>query len=133
MKYYSKDGILLAQTGNLNTAPEGLHFYTDNEQYIQVASFNYKTGHTMRAHRHIDREPPQEFRTEEVLLVWKGHVICYIYNIDGTELGSIDLHSGDFIIVHKGGVKYEVQTDDTILLEAKTGPFTTSDEDRVLL
>ena len=87
----------------------------------------------MRAHRHIERTPPITFRTEEVLLVWKGKVICTIYEIDGTSRLERILKPGEYVIVHNGGVSYEIMEDDTILLEVKTGPFTNSEEDRVLL
>ena len=131
-KFYSDD-ILLAQTGSLNDAPEGLHFLTENEHFIQVATFNHKKDHVMRAHRHIERPAPEKFRTEEVLLVWKGHVRCTVFNVDGTFKASINLHSGDFIVVHQGGVKYEVLEENTIMMEAKAGQFTNSEEDRILL
>ena len=125
--------IPIAQFGNMDNVPSGLKFFTKNEDFIQTATFRYNSGHVMRAHRHIDREPPKSFRTEEILLVWSGSVKCNIYNIDGSFRESIVLNRGDFVIVHNGGVGYEVLEENTIMMEVKSGPFTTSEEDRILL
>ena len=130
------DGVKLAYIGNLNNSQKGLNFLTANEDFIQVATFKYEKGHIMRAHKHIDRTPPETFRTEEVLLVWKGRVVAMIYGKD-KELGERCvkriLSAGDYVIVFNGGIQYKVLEEDTIMLEAKTGPFTTSEEDRILL
>lgn len=125
--------VLLARFGNLDNAQDGLNFKTENCNLIQAAEFKYPTGHVMRAHRHIERTPPEKFRTEEVLLVWKGAVLCTIYELNDHPRIERILKPGDYVIVHNGGVSYEVLEDDTILLEVKSGPFTNSSEDRVLL
>jgi len=125
--------VLLARFGNLDNAQDGLNFKTENCNFIQVAEFGYPAGHVMRAHRHIERTPPEKFRTEEVLLVWKGAVLCTIYELNGKRRIDRILRAGDYVIVHEGGVSYEVMENNTIMMEVKTGPFTNSEEDRVLL
>lgn len=125
--------VLLARFGNLDNAQDGLNFKTENCNLIQAAEFKYPTGHIMRAHRHIERTPPEKFRTEEVLLVWKGAVLCTIYELNDYPRIERILNPGNYVIVHNCGVSYEVLEDDTILLEVKSGPFTNSEEDRVLI
>ena len=125
--------IKLAEFYNMNASPKGLKFRTQNDDFIQAASFNYDKGHIMRPHRHIERTPPEFFRTEEVLLVWRGRVKCTIYDIDGFTREPEIMEAGDYVIIYHGGVSYEVLEDNTIMLEVKSGPFTTSEEDRILL
>lgn len=126
--------VLLARFGNLNHVKKGLNFLTKNEDFIQAATFHYEGGHVMRAHRHIERTPPEKFRTEEVLLVWKGAVLCTIYELNNQQRIERILKPGDYVIVHNGGVSYEVLEDDTILLEVKSGPYPgDADLDRKLL
>ena len=133
--HYSKreSGVLLARFGNLNDAEPGLHFKTTNNNLIQAAEFKYPADHIMRAHRHIERTPPENFRTEEVLLVWKGKIWCTIYDIDDKVIYEQMMVSGEYVIVHYGGVKYDVLEDVSIMFELKACHFTTSEDDGVLL
>lgn len=132
------DGIKLAYLGNINNSPKGLRFLTVNEDFIQCASFRYDAQHVMNAHRHIERKPPETFRSEEVLLVWKGSVrVCIISDDKGLDTKNRKVYrtmkAGDYIVVFKGGVGYKVLEDDTLMMEMKNGPFNNSEEDRVLL
>lgn len=123
----------MGHLGNIDSAPKGLSFLGTPEDFIQVATFRYEYGHEMNSHAHIPRTPPETFITHEVLIVWKGIVELKVYDNSFEQVFYHIMEAGDFYVNVGGGVGYKVFEDNTIMLEAKTGPFPGPELDRVLI
>jgi cupin fold WbuC family metalloprotein len=93
------------------------------DQFIQVASFKLQKGKTFLPHRHIDKPGPPLVVAQESWIVLKGRVKCIFYDVDGTHIGNFELGPGDCSITLHGGHNYEALEDDTVIYEAKTGPY----------
>jgi len=126
------DGSVLARYIPENEWGDGLKFYSDDEDFIQVGTWAYSEGKELLAHRHnrVDREV---FRTQEVVFVYCGSLRADIFDIDDTLLESITAGVGDFIVLLGGGHGYHILKEDTKVLEVKNGPYPGADVDRTRL
>lgn len=113
---------------------DGINFYADGKEPIQVASFKLNCGYILKPHRHIDRKRIVS-KTQEVLVVLGGSVLITIFDDDNAPVEIKVLVAGDFAIIYNGGVSYKVLSDNAKLLEAKVGPYDITDdsEDRELI
>ncbi|MDT8397317.1 MAG: hypothetical protein RQ899_01735 [Pseudomonadales bacterium] len=109
--------------------PQGLAFYSDDADYVQVGTWNYERGKTLLAHRHKKALREAE-RTQEVIFVKQGAVKADIY--DGTDIlvETVQMRAGDVLILLNGGHGYHILEDDTQVLEIKNGPYPGPEADR---
>lgn len=109
--------------------PEGLSFYSKDEEYIQVGKWNYQNGKELLAHKH--NEVPRTFqRTQEVVYVRSGRIGARIYDEEGNLVEKVELGAGDTIILLSGGHGYDILEDGTKVLEVKNGPYPGAEKDR---
>jgi hypothetical protein len=126
------DGTVLARYISENDWGDGLSFYSDDSDFIQVGTWAYPAGKELLAHRHnrVDREV---FRTQEVVFVRRGSLRAEIFDLDDTLVDTITAGAGDFIVLLGGGHGYHILEDDTKVLEVKNGPYPGADADRTRL
>lgn len=108
---------------------EGLSFFSLEEDFIQVGGWRYQRGRRLPAHIHnaVRREID---RTQEFVFVIRGSVRAYIYDYDETLLEHVTLGEGEGLVLFAGGHGYEVLADDTVVVEAKNGPYPGAERDR---
>jgi hypothetical protein len=125
---------LLAIIDNVNNFEEGLKFYGNVMDFIQIGAFRYNEGKKLRNHRHIFR-PKLANKTQEIMIVFTGACEVETYTDDGVYWCKHTLGSGDFYISYWGGCGFKILEDNTIMMEIKNGPHDVNndDEDRVLL
>lgn len=124
-------GKVLARMIPHNEWHEGLTFYSNDQDSLQVGTWHYAAGKTLGPHTH--NEVKREIsRTCEVLFVFSGRVKAIIYD-HGIQVKELLLTRGDTLILLEGGHGYEVLEDGTKVLEIKNGPYLGPDIDRRLI
>ena len=108
---------------------EGLNFVSSEEDYQQVATWEYDRGQKLAPHIHLNA-PRKILRTQEVIFVKDGCLRADIYTEQKKFLKSVELETGDTIILLNGGHGYEILSDNTKVLEVKNGPYVGADKDR---
>jgi hypothetical protein len=108
---------------------DGLSFFSQDEEFIQVGIWGYDKGKELRAHIHneVKREV---LWTQEVLFVKQGKVRANIFNTQEEKVAEMEVNSGDIIILLRGGHGYDILEDGTQVLEIKNGPYVGPNLDR---
>ena len=128
------DSIILSIISGKDDIKDGLHFYGTKNDFIQVGGFKYSSGKVLRNHTHINRKR-KSIKTQEIMVVLSGECIARVYDINDILVHQAVLRDGQFIIVYNGGIGFTIVDDDTIMIEAKNGPYdvNSDDEDRRLI
>ena len=108
---------------------EGLNFLSSENDYQQVGIWRYNKGRRLKAHIHLIK-PREILVTQEVIFVKNGRLKVDIYTNKEKFFETIELNTGDTIILLRGGHGYEILEDDTQVLEIKNGPYVGAEEDR---
>ena len=108
---------------------DGLNFISSDKDYQQVGVWRYNKGKKLVPHIHLI-EPREVLRTQEVVFVKEGRIRADIYTEKEEFLKSVELGTGDTIILLNGGHGYEILEDNTKVLEVKSGPYVGADRDR---
>jgi hypothetical protein len=108
---------------------EGLGFYSNDEEVIQVGTWHYDNGKQLMKHIHneVDRTIT---RTNEVLYVVSGKVKAFIYDLEENPVEELMVNEGDTLILLDCGHGYEIMADDTKVIEIKNGPYLGAETDR---
>lgn len=129
-----KDGIVFAIVVRSADWENGVNFVTSDEDYQQVGFWVCDKGHKAPPHIHLDRTREIPY-TQEAIFVKEGSLRFDFYTEDKEIFKSVDLKSGDTIVLlNKGthGIAHgaEVLENNTKFLEAKIGPFASAEKDR---
>lgn len=108
---------------------EGLGFYSEDKEFIQVGTWNYNSGKSLLKHIHNTVERNVE-RTQEVLYIKSGKLQVSIYSMDEILVEEFEAMEGDTIILLNCGHGYEILADNTKVLEIKNGPYLGAETDR---
>lgn len=126
-----KDGdLVLARHIPASAAwQDGLNFFSEDEDFIQVGIWGYGAGKELKAHIHneVKREV---FWTQEVLFVRSGKLRADIYDTSEIKVGELEVNAGDVIILLRGGHGYAILDEGTQVLEIKNGPYVGPERDR---
>lgn len=109
---------------------KGLNFYSKDEEFIQVGSWNYDSGKELLKHTHNIVEKPSNL-TQETLYIRQGSIKAYVYNTKLEPVYEIIANEGDVLIMLHGGHGYDILDDATQVLEIKNGPYVGADADRI--
>lgn len=112
--------------------PEGLKFYTEDKEFIQVASWKYNKGHKTKPHSHKICKRSSDI-TQEFIFVKKGCIEVTIYNDEDKVIAQQVLKQGDCILTFLGGHKYRILEDETEIFEIKNGPYPGLDKDKKVI
>ena len=117
----SKDGELLAYVIRSSFSSNVTSFITPPEQSFQVGFVVYPEGGEIRNHSHraIERHISN---TSEVLVIRKGRCEIDIFDNDRKLVSSLELKTGDVMVMVSGGHGFRM-LEDTVLLEIKQGPY----------
>jgi len=112
--------------------PDGLTFYTDDKDFVQVSTWNYSKGKHLKAHSH--KICPRSLdRTQEVVMVKSGAMKARFYTDNGELVKEDTLNEGDIAIIYSGGHAYDIIKDKTLIFEVKNGPYPGLEKDKNLL
>lgn len=108
---------------------EGLGFFSQDKEYIQVGVWGYSAGKELKAHIH--NEVVREVNwTQEVIFVRQGRVRANIFDTREKLVAQLEAGAGDILIMLRGGHGYDVLEEGTQVLEVKNGPYLGPDIDR---
>ncbi len=93
------------------------------DHFIQCALLNMEKGKTFKPHRHIWKGRTQNVIAQESWIVIQGSVKCIFYDTDNQIIATPILYPGDASFTLEGGHNYEIQEDNTLVYEYKTGPY----------
>jgi hypothetical protein len=108
---------------------DGLNFFSNDEDFIQVGIWGYGAGKELKAHIHneVKREV---LWTQEVLFVRTGKLRANIFDTNENKVAELEVNAGDVIILLRGGHGYDILEEGTQVLEIKNGPYVGPDRDR---
>ncbi len=129
MATLSHQGRTLALHLAMDDIPAGLAFMTGDDEYMQLGTWRYPRGKVLAAHNH-NPVPRRAERTQEMLVVLKGRVKATIYGEDDQPVGELTVAAGEVLLLLAGGHGYEILEDDTVVIEAKNGPYPGAEADR---
>ncbi|HEW92455.1 MAG: hypothetical protein DRR16_26590 [Candidatus Parabeggiatoa sp. nov. 3] len=129
MKEIKANGIILAKHIPSEEWQEGLRFYSNDQDFIQVGTWGYDAGKELLAHAHNSVER-KVLKTQEVLYIRKGSVLAQIYDSDKNIVKELVIKEGDTLIALEGGHGYKVLEEGTQVLEVKNGPYLGAEVDR---
>ena len=107
----------------------GLNFYSNDQEFIQFGVWGYNKGKVLPAHSHNLIEK-SSCRTQEVLIVQRGKIKAFIYNLKEIQVTEVLISQGEAIILLNGAHGYEILEDNTQVLEFKNGPYVGAELDR---
>ena len=99
------------------------------EQFLQMACFRLDNSKTFKPHKHIPKEVEHNI-TQESWIVVRGSVRAILYDLDDTIVEEVDLMQGDCSITFRGGHNYLCLENNTLIYEAKTGPYLGIESDK---
>ena len=108
---------------------DGLNFFSNDEEFIQVGTWGYGEGKELLAHKH-NKSSRETNWTQEVLFIKQGKILITVYDDDNKKIEEWVASSGDIIIMLSGGHGYKILNDNTQVLEVKNGPYLGADKDR---
>lgn len=129
IKEIRKNNEILARHITGNEIKEGLSFFSNDNEYVQVGSWNYNKGKELL--KHIHNEVIREVkRTQEVLYIIKGRIEAEIYDLEKGLIETIIVNEGDILILLESGHGYKILEEGTKVLEIKNGPYLGAEIDR---
>ncbi len=121
---------VLARIIKSNDISEGLSFYSDDSDYIQTGFWNYNSGKVLAKHYHLEATR-QVKQTHEVIHVLSGRIKVEVYQKTGDLVETVEITTGDTMILLDCGHGYEILEDGTRVLEVKSGPYPGAEADRI--
>jgi hypothetical protein len=129
MQEIIKDGVIFARIIFNEDWYEGLSFFSKDEEYIQVGTWNYSSGKELAAHMH-NQVQRTIFHTQEVLYIKQGKILASVLDMNDELIQTMEIKEGEIIILLNGGHGYKVLEDNTLVLEIKNGPYLGAEIDR---
>ena len=106
-----------------NLIPDGRQDIILPENFIQCSTLSLPKDKTFKPHKHIWKERARNVIAQESWIVIQGSVKCIFYDTDDQVIATPILYPGDASFTLEGGHNYEIQEDNTLVYEYKTGPY----------
>jgi hypothetical protein len=129
MKQIERDGVVLARHILPADWGDGLSFFSQDSEFIQVGAWHYDQGKILLAHIH-NEVPRIVSRTYETLYIVSGRILVQIYTLQEEIVDAFEVSAGDILILLECGHGYHVLEADTRVLEVKNGPYLGAEVDR---
>lgn len=100
---------------------EGIEFFTQDSDTLQLGYMRREKGYQIRPHIHQSVPRQVEF-TNEVLLIRSGVVKVNFYDANQAYQRSVVLQTGDIILLMECGHGFEM-LEDSEIVEVKQGPY----------
>ena len=107
----------------------GLNFFSQDSEFIQVGTWEYSSGKELLAHSH-NKVEKKTYWTQEVLYIKKGKIRADIFNTCNEKVADFIGEEGDVLILLSGGHGYQILEEGSQVLEVKNGPYLGADVDR---
>ncbi len=129
MREFIFEGKLLARLIEPDDWKEGLSFFSNDQEYIQVGTWCYDRGKQLQNHIHNEFSR-SALRTHETVYMVSGSMKVNLYTLEKVFIESFEVKQGETLILLDSGHGYEILEDGTKVLEIKNGPFMGVDIDK---
>ncbi len=116
------EGKLWAVIIRAGQVPTGVHFFTPDDNSLQVGRQMRPKGTVIAPHAHCEVKTSRTGFLQEVLHIQQGRLKTIFYTNEGQRLTERVLEAGDTILLIQGGHGFEI-LEDTQMLEVKMGPY----------
>ena len=113
--------------------PEGRTNLCPDEQFLQCAALRLPKGTTFRPHRHNWNPVNESQIHQESWAVIKGSVRVVFYDLNDEIIEVAILEEGDITFSFEAGHTYTILTDDSLILEYKTGKYHGVEHDKTFI
>ena len=128
-KIIEKNGVIFVKKISLDNIKKGISFYSNDEDFIQVGTWNYEKGQYLAAHNHNIMERKIN-RTNEIIIILEGKLKIDVYNENDEKIAELEAKKNDLLIMINGGHGYHILEDNTKVIEIKNGPYLGAEKDR---
>ena len=118
------DGFLYALVIRKDYCPDGINFFSSDDDILQVGTMSHRAGRIIMPHRHLPYKRKTE-GTQEVLFIKKGTLKANFFNSNDLKVCEVLLTEGDLIVLLGGAHGFDV-IDDLEMIEVKNGPYAAS-------
>lgn len=125
-------GTVIAQIIKHADWPQGLNFFSEEQDFLQISTWNYDVGKHLKAHAHKIHKRIST-RTHELIFVKQGKMEAHFYEENDTYIATYELCAGDIVIIYGGGHAYDILQDSTQILEVKNGPYPGIEKDKKVI
>ncbi|MCM2322905.1 MAG: hypothetical protein NDJ90_06550 [Oligoflexia bacterium] len=108
---------------------DGLNFFSNDPDFIQVGTWSYPADKVLLAHTHNEVKREVDL-TQEVLYIRKGSIRADIYDLKLAKMDEQICREGDVMVLLRGGHGYQILENGTQVLEIKNGPYVGAERDR---
>jgi hypothetical protein len=108
---------------------QGVHFLSEEDWPLQLGLLAHPEGHSIPAHRHVERITSGKITTQEFLLLLSGRMDVDFYDGQGVLIQSETLVSGQALLQVSGGHGFSFRGPSRII-ELKLGPYLGKDKDK---
>ena len=108
---------------------EGLAFYSNDAEFIQVGTWFYDKGKQIQNHVH-NKFPRTADMTCEAIYMVSGRMRVNLYTLDKHFVEAFEAKEGEIVVLLEVGHGFEILEDNTKVLEIKNGPFMGVDKDK---
>lgn len=124
------NGELIFKKISIKDFPEGLSFFSNPEDFLQIGSWNYPSNKILQRHFHqlVNRSVN---RTHEIIIVLEGSLKAQIYTLEKEFIKEVIINSLEVGIMLNCGHGYEIIEDGTKVIEIKNGPYMGPEMDRI--
>lgn len=110
----------------------GAKFISEPEWRLQVGLLTLPPGHTIAAHTHLSKDACPLESTQEFLLVVRGKMEVDFFDETGRGFHTETMRAGDALLHIRGGHAFRF-SEETRLIEVKSGPYRGRENDKVML
>ena len=122
---------LIVRKGDI---PKGRMNVCQDEQFIQCATLRLDKGTTFKAHQHkwkyLNNSPQL---AQESWICLKGAVKLFLYDTKGLLIHTDIIEAGEASFTFEGGHNYEILSEDSLVFEYKTGPYSGQENDKTFI
>ena len=129
MKIIKHNDTRLALHYTEDDIKDGLGFFSEDSEFIQVGTWRYDAGKKLQNHNHFIVERDVN-RTQEAIVVLRGSLLARVYDEDDNLIDEVTVSAHEGMIMLAGGHGYDILEDDTIVIETKNGPYPGAEVDR---
>jgi hypothetical protein len=131
-KIVHKDELIALIIDSAGDFRQGVHFLSEEDWPLQLGLLAHPGGHSIPAHRHIERTTSGRITTQEFLFLLDGRMDVDFYDGQGVLFQSETLVSGQALLQVRGGHGFTFREPSRII-ELKLGPYLGKDKDKEAL
>lgn len=132
MRRIINGGVTYALVLTIDDFQAGHRFVSEADWALQVGLLSLPTGHSIAAHAHLPRSGGHALSAQEFIFVINGAMEVNFFDQAGRRFGSDVIRQGEALFQIAGGHAFQF-SEETQLIEVKSGPYRGRESDKVQL